>query len=194
MNNEEIFEKLYSNVNGYDVSNNARKNSDFDTKEFLYGEIPLQTCQDILDEAVPNQNGTFFDLGSGTGKTLVAMSLLSNFKKYIGVELLEGLHDKAEEILEEFKEIKSEIANKIHYENLNIFDADISDASFIILNHPFKDGEAFSQLEEKLLNELKPGTKIVTIIRALRDTRFKNLGSYSYKFSWGSSTAHFFEV
>ena len=71
---------------------------------------------------------------------------------------------------------------------------DLHEADFIFMNHPFKEGDDFARLEEKFLNELKPGTKIVTVIRALQNPMFKYLGKETYKFSWGDSTAHFAEV
>ena len=35
--------------------------------------------------------GIFYDLGSGTGKAIIAMSLMHKFKKVIGLEYLENL-------------------------------------------------------------------------------------------------------
>ena len=37
------------------------------------------------------EGGIFYDLGSGTGKAVIAMSLFAPFKKLVGFELLEGL-------------------------------------------------------------------------------------------------------
>ena len=37
------------------------------------------------------RDGNFYDLGSGIGKPVVAMSLLHHFKKLIGIEYLDNL-------------------------------------------------------------------------------------------------------
>jgi hypothetical protein len=197
---ESLFNSLYGNINGYDISNAARRKTSIDTSRFLYGEIPFQTWKEIVELAKPKEDGVFFDLGSGTGRILMASHLLFNFKKLIGVELLEGLHEKAVEVKKNFdKTIKPQIADHVSGQELqlingDIFQTDLREADFIFMNHPFKDGEIFLDLEEKFLKELKKGTKIVTIIRALRNPSFTKICSQTYKFSWGDSTAHFFEV
>ena len=40
-----------------------------------------------------NEAGIFYDLGSGTGKAVIAMALCCPFKKLVGFELLKGLWD-----------------------------------------------------------------------------------------------------
>ena len=114
--------------------------------------------------------------------------------------MLSGLHNKACEINSEFnKNASPQLAGYINNRELqflrgDIFATDLREADLIFMNHPFKEGEGFSRLEEKFLAELKPGSKIITTIRALKNPLFKNLGSQTYKFSWGDSTAHFFEI
>lgn len=195
-----LFNHLYGHINGYGVSNAARAKSGQNTEKLLYGELPFETWQQIVERAAPKSDGIFFDLGSGTGRIIMASYLLFNFKKSIGIELLEGLHSKALEVKDDFdKVIKPQVekyifGRELTFINDDIFQTDLREADFIFMNHPFKEGDNFARLEEKFLNELKPGTKIVTTIRALQNPRFKSLGSATYKFSWGDSTAHFAEV
>jgi precorrin-6B methylase 2 len=197
---ETLFNFLYSNVNGYKVSTDARAKFGGETSNLLYGELPFETFAKIVERINPKPDGIFYDLGSGTGRIVLQAHILFNFKKSIGIELLDGLHDKALEIKEIFdKNIKLQIADHINIRELHLIKGDLfqqnySDADFIFMNHPIKDSELFLQLEEKLACELKPGTKIVTTIRALKNPRFKPLGSEILKFSWGDSTAHFFEA
>lgn len=197
---ENLFNKLYGEVKGYSVSTEARAKSGLDTSRFLYGELPFTTWKEIVEHANPKKDGVLFDLGSGTGRIVMASHLAFNFRKAIGVELLKGLHDKACEVKENFeKNFKTEISDQLIGRELklveaNIFDVDLREADFIFMNHPFKDGEEFVKLEEKFLAELKSGTKIATIIRSLKNPAFKQLGSKTYKFSWGDSTTHFHEV
>lgn len=197
---ENLFNALYGEIKGYSVSTEARAKSGIDTSRLLYGELPFGTWKEIVEQANPKKDGVVFDLGSGTGRIVMASYLGFDFRKAIGIELLEGLHNKACEVKESFeKNFKSEIADHVANRELqlihgSLFDADLREADFIFMNHPFKDGEEFLQLEAKFLKELKPGTKIVTIIRSLKNPAFKQLGSKTYKFSWGDSTAHFHEV
>jgi len=196
---EQYFNHLYSNVNGYSVSNAARTAAGI-TEGLLYGELPFETWKAIVMKVNPKHDAVFFDLGSGTGRVVMQSHLLFNFKRSIGLELLPGLHNQACEIALKFAEeiepdIRDEIGDReLHLLNESFFDVDLSEADLILLNHPIKDRELFLKLEQKFLKELKPGTKIVTIIRALANPAFKNIGSEKYQFSWGQSTAHFFEV
>lgn len=196
---EQYFNQLYSSINGYGISNAARAEAGI-TEGLLYGEIPFATWKAMVMRANPKHDAVFFDLGSGTGRVVMQSHLLFNFKKSIGVELLAGLHDAACDITDKFVEeiepqIREELGDReLHLLNESFFDADLREADLILLNHPIKDRELFLKLEQKLLNELKPGTKIVTIIRSLVNPSFKQLGSEKYSFSWGESTAYFAEV
>ena len=197
---ETLFHFLYGDFNGYEISTKARATDNATNLELLYGELPLITCKEILERCDPKKDGIFFDLGSGTGRVAMAMHLLADFQKSIGVELLTGLHDKACEIKKKFeKTVKPQIEDHVAGRELlftkgNILETDLSSADFVFLNHPFKKAADFLLLEEKFLKELKPKSKIVTIIRRLQNSAFKDLGSQKYKFSWGDSTAYFFEV
>lgn len=196
---EQYFNQLYSDIDGYEVSNSARASARI-TEGLLYGEIPFATWKSIVMRANPKHDAIFFDLGSGTGRVVMQSHLLFNFKKSIGIELLPGLHDQACEVTDKFVEeieplIRNELGDReLHLFNESFFDVDLSEADLILLNHPIKDRDLFLKLEQKFLNELKPGTKIITIIRALANPKFKQLGSEKYTFSWGESTTHFFEV
>lgn len=196
---EALFNFLYSDVKGYDVSKNARLNFNGDTSNFLYGELPFETFKSIVEKLQPKPNGVFFDLGSGTGRVVLEALLITDFRKVVGVELLDGLHNKAEEIREKFaKEILPTIPEILEGREFSLVKGDLflqdySEADFVFMNHPIKDCDLFLKLEEKLARELKPGSKVATIIRALKNPAFKSLGSQSFKFSWGDSTCHFFE-
>ncbi len=190
---------MYDNIDGYSVSHVARADH-ANGAEIMYGELPFGTWKEILKVADPKKDGVFFDLGSGTGRIVLLSHLLTDFKKSVGVEMLPGLHQKACEVRDAFeKNIKPQILNHVEGRefqliNENIFNLDLSEADFLFMNHPFKDKELFEKLEEKFRQELKPQTKIVTTIRALKHPIFKSLGSRKYQFSWGDSTAFFYEM
>lgn len=188
-----LFNEIYQNIDGYELSKQARKESELNTEKFLYGELPLATCKTILEFANPRK-GLFCDLGSGTGRVVLAMQMLGNFVKSAGVEILPGLHNQAVKVHDFLKNQHPKLANQINFHQNDIFKTKLHNVDFILMNHPFKDGEIFMKLEEKFLRELKKGSKIVTIIRALRNPKFKKLGTKTLEFSWGNSSAHFFEV
>lgn len=195
-----IFNFLYGKIDGYlaaSISQSARPGSH---EELLYGEIPFATWQKIVARIQPKEDAVFYDLGSGTGRVAFQSYLIYNFKKSAAIELLEGLHNKALQVEKNFEKlIKPQIAKNFVEKELkfirgNILEEDFSDADFVLLSHPFKDEDDFLKLEEKFLKILKPGTKIVTLIRFLRNEKFKDLGFSTLNFSWGKSTAYFYEI
>lgn len=195
-----IFNFLYSKIDGYrtaSLSQSARPGSH---EELLYGEIPFATWQKIVARIQPKEDAVFYDLGSGTGRVAFQSYLIYNFKKSAAIELLGGLHEKALEVEENFNRLikpqiaKSFVGKELKFIRGNILEEDFSDADFVLLSHPFKDENDFLKLEEKFLKTLKPGTKIVALIRYLRNEKFKDLGFTSMNFSWGKSTAYFYEI
>lgn len=197
-----IFHALYENVDGFDIWREAKKNNQqADGKnKFLYGEFPFITWNAMVNKAQPKKDGVFFDLGSGTGKAVILSHLLFDFKKSIGVELLEGLHHKACGLADNLKNfLPSQFENYLKnremiFLNKNIFDVDLSEADFIFLNCPLRGEKSFLQLEEKFLSELKPKTKIIATIRKLKNPAFKLFHKQDYKFSWGMAEAFFYEI
>ena len=84
-----LFSSLYDNIDGYSVSHEARKDLE-DKNDLLYGELSAETWRDIVERADPKKDGVFLDAGSGTGRVVILSHLLYDFKKTIGVELLQG--------------------------------------------------------------------------------------------------------
>jgi precorrin-6B methylase 2 len=200
---EQSFNWLFGHINGKEISKIAKAEhagSEPFKEVILYGELPFQTWIEIVEQAQPKKDGVFFDLGSGTGRIIMQSHLIFDFKKIIGIELLEPLHTKACQIRKDFEEqIKIQIPDfikdrELHLIQQDFFNSDLREADFIFMNHPFKDRGSFEPLEAKFLNELKPGTKIVTIIRKLNHPAFKHLHSQKYNFSWGEASTHFHEV
>ncbi len=197
---ETLFNHLYSNVDGYHIASRAQAAVPGSREALLYGEIPFKTWQKIVARSKPKSDAIFFDLGSGTGRVVFQSHLLFNFKKSIGIELLDDLHIKACELEKNFQKIiKPQIShllsdNKLEFIHGNILRADLHEADFILVPHPFKNEKDFLTLEEKFLRELKPKTKIVTLIRDLRSSDFKYFGFETYEFSWGKSSAYFYEI
>ncbi len=52
------------------------------------------------------EGGTFYDLGSGVGKGVIAVSLIHAFDYCVGIELLDSLYKTSLELLNKFNENK----------------------------------------------------------------------------------------
>ncbi len=194
-----MFNSLYKNVNGFKISLSARKTLS-NKSDFLYGEINLLSWKKIVERANPKEDGVFFDLGSGTGKSVVASHLLFNFRKSIGIELIAELHEQALEIKENLKKIidsetQAPATNrKLEFIRGDIFESDLREADFIFLNYHLRKSKKFLDFEKQLLQQLKPRSKIVTTLHPLQNSAFKQCGNQDYEFSWGSAPVYFYEV
>lgn len=197
-----IFHSIYEDVNGYTVSREAKKNNQKQNakSKFLYGEVPFIAWDAMVRKANPKKDAVFFDLGSGTGRAPLLSHLLFDFKKSVGVEMLEGLHDVACEAREKIaKYAKPEFLDylkdrELCFLNENIFDVDFSEADFLFINFPLVGEKNYLLLEEKLRRELKPKTKIIATLRELKNPVFKQFHHGIYKFSWGRADAYFYEI
>lgn len=197
---ETLFNFLYSKVDGYRTASISQAAKPGSREELLYGEIPFKSWQKIVARIKPKENAVFYDLGSGIGRVVMQSYLIFDFKKSVGIELLDGLHNKALDVEKTFETIvkpqveKNLIGKELIFRKDNILTTDFSDADLILLSHPFKIEENFLQLEEKFLRTLKPKTKIISLIRFFRSNKFKEIGFGNYEFSWGKSKAYFYEV
>ena len=63
----------------------------------VYGEVSINGVYKLNNE-LEEVCGTFYDIGSGNGKLILQMSLISNFDKYVGVEISKIRHLYALEI------------------------------------------------------------------------------------------------
>lgn len=195
-----FFDEFYKKVNGHRVSREARRSASVDEKQnLLYGETPFLTTALLVSKIDPVRSGVFYDLGSGTGMVSTAAHLVFDFKKICGVELLPILHQKSEECFEEVCRQSwygSEGLNKssVKFLNADFMNVDLSDADLIYMNHFHKSSTMRDELEKKFLKELKPKTKIITIISRFKSPLFKRLGSKTEVFGWGSSDANFYEI
>jgi len=93
------YNRLFSNVSlnqGKELSRNERKAKGINATSLTYGEIDFHSFVHILLKKVkiPNKkNAVFYDLGSGTGRAVIAARLTQDYLVCEGVELLEGLHE-----------------------------------------------------------------------------------------------------
>ncbi len=123
-----------------------------------YGEIKkkgVDTFYNFISQRVDiNQKSVFYDIGSGHGKIVLHMSLISNFGKFVGVEI-----DKVRYMYSEY--IKSQIndSDDVIMINDDVKNIDISDATVVFMNDLLFDDSDI----EFIISKLKPGTHLVSI-------------------------------
>lgn len=152
------------------------------------------------------RKSAFIDLGSGIGRAVVALACLYPFKKCIGIEYLEMLHNigldikskydkKFEEIFNNYKD--SYFQNYDSIPQIELINGDFlkcnwSEASFILANSTCFSNELMSSLAKKADEELKPGSFFVTFTKKLPglSEKWEVKEGFRRLMSWGIATIY----
>jgi len=118
-----------------------------------YVSTPYEVVEEMLSIAGINEDDILYDLGCGDGRIVITAA-----KKYrcrgVGVDL-------DPQRIKESKEnaIKESVENKVRFIQQDLFEADISEATVMTL---YLLSSVNLKLRPRLLQELKPGTRIVS--------------------------------
>lgn len=181
-----IFQDLYTDIDGYEVSRTARVKLPFITSD-VYGEIDFDNFYDILSQANPQQGEVFYDLGSGTGKAVVLAALGFPFSRCIGIEKFNDLHEKSLEITASLRD------PRISFVQSDFISADFTDGDIIYLNSYY-----FQELMSKpefihKIGLLKKGTRLIFVNTKVDHPSLSVIHTGHYEFSWGYSKVYITE-
>jgi hypothetical protein len=123
-----LFEKKFDNLSKEEIKLNINKSEFWEeyNDKFVYGEISKSGVKKLANY-LKEFTGNFYDIGSGNGKLLLHLSLITNFDKYIGVEIVELRHKYA-------LKINESIQQDVEFICADVLSIDISDANFIFLD------------------------------------------------------------
>ncbi|NOS67709.1 MAG: SAM-dependent methyltransferase [Candidatus Peribacteraceae bacterium] len=188
---------LFSDVAGYSLSASGKAAIDREADPALtYGECTPEAVEHILSITGAKPGEVFYDLGSGTGKMVVFAAFFMAFKKSVGVELLPELHEAAQMVGKRYmEEIQPKLEDdrrdtKLEYRLGDIFEADLSDADIVVSHCCTCFDDALMQKLSDKLESCKPGTRIVTVTRALSSPAFESVGVSPVQMGWGQATAN----
>jgi hypothetical protein len=117
---------------GKAVSKKERDELSLKSPNLVYGEITFETFGTVIEKirkvyGVPGvgasgpagvlqtRGGIFYDLGSGTGKPVIAAAVLHNFDVCYGIETLEGLYSVSLDALNSYNtKGKAKLASREH--------------------------------------------------------------------------------
>lgn len=180
-----VFSELYADVNGFTLSRQARARQD--AIEYTYGEIEFLPFIALLSLVKPHQQTVFYDLGSGTGKAILACAMVFDVKKSCGIELFDTLHQTAVtqthrlNLLEEYRHS----ATKIHCRHDNFLNTDFSDATLLFIQATALFGDTWVRLQQRL-ETLSSGTLLMTTSKPLNAASFCLLKKTMVQMSWGA--------
>ena len=150
------------------------------------------------------REGNFYDLGSGTGKAVIAMSLIFRFKRLIGIEFLENLfklslgvkqnYDKS--IGDKFDNYKQlfnfESPNQIEFLQGDFLKHTWEDTSIIFANSTCYTLNMMNNIANKANKECKPGTIIITFTKRLTNLSadWELRDGFRRLMTWGIATIY----
>ena len=138
----------------------------FDDPSLIYGEANFNTIGWLIQKikykyGVPGTNftpeegilqrpneGIFVDIGSGTGKAVIAAYATHNFKTLYGIEILEGLHNTALELLELFQ-LEVRVCNDVKCRRSKNLEKHVANNSWML-----RQNNAFPTLAKEKVEEV----------------------------------------
>jgi hypothetical protein len=193
-----IVSKLYADINSFNIALNAREKEGLvDDVAFAYGELTEISIAELLDVVEPQSGEIFYDLGSGAGKPVLWASVLYDWHKCCGIELIKGLCElsqkQAEKLINNHK-VHNILLNKtfnIQFVNENFLNVDFSDANVILANATAYTPDLWSKIIEKFLT-LAPGARIMVLTKSINLPEFERIHSGFYLMSWGMNSVNFY--
>ncbi|MDR2777929.1 MAG: hypothetical protein LBB13_00265 [Rickettsiales bacterium] len=194
-----VYDKIFSGLNGYAVSflEKQRRSKDKYVKDLIYGEIPLELLYalNVLEpfREYMARGGVFYDLGSGIGNVVIGNYLIGNFRKYIGIELLDSLYNISQRAVENLCNFYGEARSAVNFLHGNLLHFDISDGDLLLFCCPNEDEKIRFKMEEIFLT-LKAGAIILSLIHVFKNTDdFFLLDSRIVRTTWGEAPLRIYE-
>jgi SAM-dependent methyltransferase len=189
---QELFDRLYNDVSGYEISRAEKKRLGREEDSTTYGEVVPASFHEMVSAVSPREGEVFMDLGSGTGKAPLLAAMLFPFRKVVGVELLPGLGDAARQVLGRYDaEIRPTLPPEHARQRIEFLDGDLGEVDVSEVDVVFAHATSFEPwLMEKLVGRLellKPGARAIIVGHFLQSPELITLGRKVMKLSWGSN-------
>lgn len=180
----QVFRQIYTDANGFMLSQNARHVHD--AMEYAYGEIEFLSFIALLSLTNPNKNTVFYDLGSGTGKAVLACGMVFPICKSIGIELFPELYLDSCKRREQLAAMKNyaEQTKKIQFILGDFLKVNLDDATLVFINSTAFFGPTWEKLCAKL-DHLPHLNTVITTSKTLSSTHFTVTTRTKVEMSWG---------
>ena len=179
------FKNLYMEVNGFALSKEARLTQD--ALEYLYGEIDFTSFIALLSLCRIQPKTHFLDLGSGTGKAVIACAMVFDVEQSMGIELFPSLHNAAKEVVTQLKENPryEAQASKIVLIQGDFLLVPCFDATLVFVHATAFFSDYWVQISQ-YLEQMAPGTLVISTSKALKSDLFTIEHTTYMQMSWGA--------
>lgn len=193
---------------------NVQRQGDTSTDEWsakVYGEVEFSAFANLLERVKLARGDKFFDLGHGTGKAMVAASLLFGdlLSSIEGVELLEDLHDLSNTTIQSYTTHIATSSSAQSSGNENPFFSRLqcplvghqgdfleepwvtawTSADIVFANSTCFDDDLMRRIAV-LADRMKPGSRMITFTRHLPSDAFEVIDRVNLGMSWGAATCY----
>lgn len=181
---KQAFNDLYATVNGFLLSRQSRKNGD--SLELVYGEIDFESFIALLTLCQPQADTIFYDLGSGTGKAVLACAMVFNVQKSLGIELLPSLYNCSQAQQQRLAALPAYCHQEktIEFKLGNFLSMPIGDATIVFINSTAFFADHWQKISAHL-EDVQPGTYIISTSKVLLSDKFAVRRTTLVKMSWG---------
>eukprot|EP00743_Colponemidia_sp_Colp-15_P012154 GILK01013736.1.p1 GENE.GILK01013736.1~~GILK01013736.1.p1 ORF type:complete len:241 (+),score=18.40 GILK01013736.1:46-768(+) len=194
LSREELFEGLSDRIpmaTGLRASRDERETKRLlNQSVYTYGEFRFRSFAETLHKLVSRfgdsrlRDGVFYDLGSGSGKAVVAACVLFPFRVACGIEYLESLHTLALQMQTHYMAAQVPHRSELLFLKGDFLQVDWSGADLVFANSTCFEPELMSRLAQRS-ERMSPGSFFVTVTRNLSHRHWKVVDSDVYRMSWG---------
>lgn len=180
------------------LTDDVRRDTDGQHTEdsLVYGEIDLRGFCQLLNEIPHTPNDVFYDLGSGSGRAVMAARFMGNFQECIGIELLENLHQLASSVKSLYK---FQYQHKLIHQNVKFVCSDLldydgwwKDGTVVYIPNLLFDVDLQNQIAEKA-TKLRSGAYCICL-KKINATSFASafelIQQRPVPMSWGQSNVY----
>lgn len=162
------------------ISRKATRKGDLPSDLTVYGETPWPTLEKICEAAQLRSEQLFVDLGCGTGRTLLFVSLWYGCNT-LGYEIIERFVDKFAWLQHKLK-----LKTQARMKNENWLDVELEGDVFLLVGSCYSDAHLAEATTK--LQALPPGKVVVSVSYAIEG--LERINEFEAPFSWGKGTVY----
>jgi SAM-dependent methyltransferase len=183
-------ERIFRDVQGYQLSHSDRRRLGIEDRSFVYGEISERPFLEALAKARPQPGEVFYDLGSGTGRAVLAAAASYSFSRAVGIEWLASLV-RASKLAAERLTSSGLARSPIEFLEADLREADFSDGDVVFLHSTCFQPSLLEPLA-RACAKLKSGARVISFGHPPQHAALELVETLTVQTGWGESAGAIF--